>query len=86
METGRGWGRWCGSWMYVDGDGVSFEDGVDREGVRSWMGIYGEWRMDVLDESRMEERRIGRIANGGKTYWTNREWRKPQTFSLRCMH
>ena len=43
---GRGWGR------------VSFDDGVDREGVRSWMGVYG---------------------NGGWTYWTNREWRKPQT-------
>ena len=40
---GRGWG------------GVWFEDGVDREGVRSWLGVYGEWRMDVLDESRMEE-------------------------------
>ena len=55
METGRGWGMWCGSWMDVDGDGVWFEDGVDREGVCSWMGVYGEWRMDVLDESRMEE-------------------------------
>ena len=37
---------WCGSWMDVDGGGVWFEDGVDREGVRSWMGVYGEWRMD----------------------------------------
>ena len=55
METGRGWGMWCGSWMDVDGGGVWFEDGVDREGVRSWMGVYGEWRMDVLDKSRMEE-------------------------------
>ena len=50
----RGWG------------GVWFVDGVDREWVRSWMGVYGEWmrswmgvygewRMDVLDESRMEK-------------------------------
>ena len=55
METGRGWGMWCGSWMDVDGSGVWFEDGVDREWVLSWMGVYGEWRMDVFDESRMEE-------------------------------
>ena len=40
---------------FVDGGGVWFEDEVDREGVRSWLGVYGEWRMDVLDESRMEE-------------------------------
>ena len=58
METGCGWGMWCGSWMDVDGGGVWFDDGVDREGVRSWMGYMG---------------------NGGWTYWTNREWRKPQT-------
>ena len=44
METGRGWGMWCGSWMDVDGGGVWFENGVDREGVRSWMGVYREWR------------------------------------------
>ena len=24
-------------------------------GCGSWMGVYVEWRMDVLDESRMEE-------------------------------
>ena len=27
METGRGWGMWCGSWMDVDGGGVWFVDG-----------------------------------------------------------
>ena len=63
METGRGWGMLYGSWMDVDGGGMWFEDGVDREWVLSWMGVgccsrmgvYGEWRMDVLDESQMEE-------------------------------
>ena len=43
-----------GNWTWM-GNVVWFEDGVDREGVSSWMGVYGEWRMDVLDESRMEE-------------------------------
>ena len=34
--------------MDVDGEG-----GVVRGWT--WMGVYGEWRMEVLDESRMEE-------------------------------
>ena len=57
---------WFDSWMDVDGGRVWFVDGVDREWVRSWMGlygewirswmgVYGEWRMDVLDELRMDE-------------------------------
>ena len=45
METGRGWGMWCGSWMGV-GQECVFVDG-------------GIWGMG------MEDRRIGRIANGG---------------------
>ena len=65
METGRGWGRWCGSWMDVDGGGVSFEDGVDMG-----MGIYINIRC---------VRGWGYMGNGGWTYLTNREWRKPQT-------
>ena len=27
METGRGWGMWCGSWMGVDGGMCDFVDG-----------------------------------------------------------
>ena len=50
----HGWGymgNGCVRVSYMENGG-----GVDREGVRSWMGVYGGW-----------------------TYWTNREWRKPQT-------
>ena len=59
METGRGWGMWCGSLMTVDGGcGV----------VRGW-GYIGNVCVHGW----------GYLGNGGWTYWTNREWRKPQT-------
>ena len=74
--TGRGWGRCCGSWM--DGDVVWFLDG-GRCGmcVCSWMGVYGEcvfmdggiWGMGVFVDGGiwgMDDRRGGRIDNGGK--------------------
>ena len=55
METGRGWGMWCGSWMAVDG-----ECGV--------LLIWGRWGMCVFVDGGiwgMGDGRIGRIANGG---------------------
>ena len=56
----RGWT------LDVDGNVVWFVDGRGW-GIwcGSWMGVDGEWRLDVLVESRMEERRVGRIENGG---------------------
>ena len=56
---------WCGSWMDVNGGGVWFVDGEDREGyVRVW-GYMGNECV----------RGWGYKENGGCTYWTNREWR-----------
>ena len=45
METGRGWGMWCGSWMDVDRVCVRSWMGLYGEWMRSWIGVYGEWRM-----------------------------------------
>ena len=58
METGFGWGMWCGSWMAVDG-----ECGVVNEFVDG-----GRWGMCVFLDGGiwgMEDGRFGRIANGG---------------------
>ena len=55
METERGWGMLCGSWMGVDGECVCSWMGNGCVRGYRLMGVYGEWRMDVLDESRIEE-------------------------------
>ena len=42
----------------------------------SWMGVDGKCVRSWM----------GYMGNGGWMCWSSREWRKPQTFSVRCFH